>query len=135
MWITYTPLKIEVPFQDLVSIPPGKKVYRIAPRPNLDPFAEAENAKALANGERACVFLPGRAFDRIGTRHGNGGGWYDRFLSAIPENWVRIGFCFEHQLAEQPLPREQWDQPVDFVCVVDYYKHTHEFIQTDARGI
>ena len=66
-----------------------------------------------------------------GVRHGRGGGWYDRFLSQVSPQWMRIGFCFENQFSSSPLKQETWDQPVDWVCVqkadmVEYY-------QTQAR--
>lgn len=62
--------------------------------------------------------MPGRAFDASGTRHGQGGGWYDRFLAEVPKEWLRIGFCYERQFSEEPLKREAWDQAMDAVVVV-----------------
>ncbi len=64
------------------------------------------------------ILIPGRLFDITGTRHGRGGGWYDRFLAAVPREWFRVGFCYESQFSAAPLLREAWDQPMDAVCVV-----------------
>jgi 5-formyltetrahydrofolate cyclo-ligase len=113
------PLRSEVAFRNFVRIPSGSVAYEIAPRAALDPFEEAEKAAAFAGGRAACVLMPGRAFDTYGTRLGQGGGWYDRFLSAAPKEWLRVGFCSEERFSEARLPRQAWDEPVDYVCVVD----------------
>jgi 5,10-methenyltetrahydrofolate synthetase len=63
------------------------------------------------------IFLPGRAFDSLGTRHGRGHGWYDRLLSNLPKDWVRVGVLNEAQFSEVPLVRQEWDQPVDFLLI------------------
>lgn len=63
------------------------------------------------------ILLPGRAFDEAGTRHGQGGGWYDRFLSRVPVEWVRLGVCFSNQLSPIPLEAKPWDEPVDALYV------------------
>lgn len=93
-------------------------MYEIAPRAALDPFAEAKNATALAGDKKTAVLMPGRKFDASGTRFGQGGGWYDRFLSTVPAEWLRVGFCYERQFSPEPLERMDWDQIMDFVCVV-----------------
>ena len=115
--ITYVPLRTEVPFRDFLSLPPSILTYEIAPRAALDPFREAEKAIATVGDQQAVILIPGRRFDAAGTRHGQGGGWYDRFLSRVPREWSRIGFCFERQFSSDPLPRESWDQAMDFVFV------------------
>jgi 5-formyltetrahydrofolate cyclo-ligase len=117
--ITYVPLRTEVPFQDHFAILEGTQLYEIAPRAALDPFVEAEKAMAIAGVRKTCVLMPGRRFDATGTRFGQGGGWYDRFLSKVPKEWVRIGFCFARQFSPTPLKREEWDQVMDYVCVVE----------------
>ena len=131
--ITYVPLRSEVPFRDFVAIPAGKAAYEIAPRAALDPLKEAAAARAAAAGARACVLMPGRKFDTAGTRFGQGGGWYDRFLAEVPREWLRIGFCYDYQFSEEPLERMEWDQVMDVVCVVN--KETQELVvhETHAR--
>lgn len=116
--VTYTPLRSEVPWEGLFPLPKLPE-YRIEPRPTLDPRTEALKAMKAAKGSPAAVLLPGRRFDALGTRLGQGGGWYDRFLSLVPPDWPRIGFCHLHQFSETPLPREPWDEPVDVVCVLN----------------
>jgi hypothetical protein len=133
VWVTYVPLRTEVAFRDFVRIPDGTKIYEIAPRASLDPAAEAASAMALANGRSACVLMPGRAFDAYGTRLGQGGGWYDRFLSAAPKEWIRVGFCTMERFSDARLPREPWDEPVDFVCIAD--GSPMRSIKTNARPI
>jgi|GEM_PF-5544431 len=61
------------------------------------------------------LFIPGRLFDRFGTRHGRGVGWMDRFLSRVPREWLRIGIVGEGQWSENQLKREEWDEGMDWV--------------------
>ena len=87
----------------------------------------------MFEGVNICLYVPGTAFDKHGTRRGRGSGWYDRFLASVPFHWMRVGLCFENNFSHNPLKRETWDQPVDWVCVqkadgVDYY-------ETKVRGL
>jgi 5-formyltetrahydrofolate cyclo-ligase len=118
-FITYVPLRTEVNFREHFPIPTDAITYEIAPRAALDPFEEARKARAACGGARTAVLMPGRLFDAAGTRFGQGGGWYDRFLSAAPPEWIRVGFCSRRQFSTEPLPRREWDQIMDYVCVVD----------------
>ncbi|NLK07476.1 MAG: 5-formyltetrahydrofolate cyclo-ligase [Firmicutes bacterium] len=59
------------------------------------------------------VVVPGLAFDRQGNRIGYGAGYYDRFLSNVP-NTCKIGICFHIQLMDT-LPKAAHDVPVDLV--------------------
>lgn len=60
------------------------------------------------------ILLPGVAFDRRGNRLGRGGGYFDRFLAALPDGAPRIGLAFKFQLVER-LPVETHDVPVSRV--------------------
>ena len=44
------------------------------------------------------VVVPGVAFDLEGNRLGRGLGYYDRFLSGIPEDTPKIGLAFKFQV-------------------------------------
>ena len=59
------------------------------------------------------IVVPGMAFDRQGHRLGRGKGYYDRFLSRIP-NIYKIGVCFPFQLIDN-VPSEPTDILVDEV--------------------
>ena len=59
------------------------------------------------------IVVPGMAFDRQGHRLGRGKGYYDRFLSRIP-NIYKIGVCFSFQLIDN-VPSEPTDILVDEV--------------------
>lgn len=118
-FITYAALRTEVPFRDYAELPAGATEYQIAPRASLDPHAEAAAARAFAGDEPCAVLLPGSAFDAAGTRHGRGGGWYDRFLADVPRDWLRIGFCYRNQFSDIPLARMEWDVPMDAVVVIE----------------
>lgn len=60
------------------------------------------------------VIVPGTAFGRDGTRLGQGGGWYDRFLTRVRPDCLTIGVGFEPQLFDD-LPTEPHDVPLDMV--------------------
>jgi hypothetical protein len=73
---------------------------------------------AFGNGKNVCVFVPGTSFDSFGTRHGRGGGWYDRFLSAIPREWLRIGVATLSSFKnDTKLKRQLWDEQVDYILI------------------
>lgn len=134
-FVTYVPLRTEIPFSDFITLPKTDLIYQIMPRVALDPFGEAEKATKVAEGKKTAVFMPGRQFDASGTRFGQGGGWYDRFLSKVPAAWMRVGFCFARQFSAEILKREDWDQVMDFVCVVDEKTGTLSVHETHARQI
>lgn len=59
------------------------------------------------------VVVPGSVFDERGGRFGYGGGYYDRFLSEIP-NAVRIGLAFEIQVVKK-APIKEHDELLDYI--------------------
>ncbi len=58
------------------------------------------------------VLVPGLCFDRAGQRLGQGGGYYDRYLSK--SEGVLVGLCRERFLVGQ-LPTEWNDFPVEII--------------------
>jgi 5-formyltetrahydrofolate cyclo-ligase len=77
----------------------------------LQPPAEAREVRP----DRGTIILvPGRVFDREGYRVGRGGGYYDRYLAAVPEGVVTIGVGYAGQLVRS-VPRGTGDVPVQLV--------------------
>ncbi len=64
------------------------------------------------------VLVPGVAFARDGRRLGRGGGYYDRFLAALPSTVHLIGICHSRQVRDD-LPSEAHDVRVHEVMVAD----------------
>ncbi len=60
------------------------------------------------------VVVPGLAFTAAGDRLGQGGGWYDRFLSRLRGDADTIGVCFDVQVVEA-VPVESHDVRVALV--------------------
>lgn len=54
------------------------------------------------------VVVPGLGFTPAGDRLGQGGGWYDRFLSGLRADVQAVGVCFDVQLVDA-LPVEAHD--------------------------
>ncbi len=57
------------------------------------------------------VVVPAVAFDKDRMRLGRGHGYYDRFLSLLPNRTKTIGLAFDFQVVEN-LPKESHDIPV-----------------------
>ncbi len=131
--VAYAPLRTEVPFRDFIAVPGQVEVYEIPPRAALDPIEEAAVTTAAAAGRTTVLLIPGRKFDASGTRHGQGGGWYDRFLANVPREWLRIGVCWSEQFSSVPLMRESWDQSMDYVVVVN--RATGQTVLYSPEGI
>ena len=66
----------------------------------------------------AVIFVPALALDRRGTRLGQGGGYFDRALSALPPSDaggpLRIGVAYANEVVDE-LPRQEHDQGVDLI--------------------
>jgi len=62
-----------------------------------------------------CALVPLVAFDQYGSRLGMGGGYYDRFFADPAQRPTLIGIAFSEQQTTAPLPRENWDVPLDIV--------------------
>ena len=115
--IAYEPLDSEPNWQNL---PHHFSDVLLAPSSaQSDPFLFAEECSTRFKETEACILVPGTAFDALGTRHGRGGGWYDKFLSCVPRTWLRVGLCTRGQFQESPLVREQWDEPMGMVFVLE----------------
>lgn len=54
------------------------------------------------------IVVPGLAFDATGRRIGRGGGYYDRFLSHLRPDAVKIGLAFDQQMVDE-VPVDPWD--------------------------
>ena len=78
-----------------------ESTYGIA-EPHYDPKRE------LVLKDLDAVIVPGLAFDRGNNRLGRGKGYYDRFLSMLPQDVITVGLAFDFQLTES-LPTEAHD--------------------------
>lgn len=127
--IGYTPLQNEP--KPSFALPPVH--FTITPDTSIDPIDTAKQVSSMFPNSTICVYVPGTAFDSRGTRHGRGGGWYDRFLASVPSHWLRVGLCFENSFSHDFLKREPWDQSVDWVCVTD--RDRVSWYETNARNL
>lgn len=59
------------------------------------------------------ILVPGLAFNRNGNRLGKGKGYYDRTLQIF--EGLKVGICFQFQIAERDLPVEAHDIGMDFL--------------------
>jgi len=98
----YELVEISSPERDLAL---GRYGIR-EPRPELPALPEEHWAELL-------FLVPALACDRCGVRLGRGGGYYDRILGRPVRGSVAT--VYGCQLAEEPLPSEAHDRPVDWI--------------------
>lgn len=77
------------------------------------------------------LVLPLLACDPKGTRMGMGGGFYDRTLATAPQRPYRLGIAHDFQFLNEPLQRNDWDQPLDALItpskVYRFSRHSSQF--------
>lgn len=79
----------------------------------LEPAPEILVSNRVSPDEIDVIILPGSVFDERCGRFGYGGGFYDRFVSAIPDAW-RIALAFDLQIVEK-APLQPHDEILDMV--------------------
>jgi 5-formyltetrahydrofolate cyclo-ligase len=76
----------------------------LEPDPDLCPVVPATDLDLFC--------IPGLAFTRCGVRLGRGTGFYDRFLTRVHPQAIKLGICFHAQLFPE-LPLENHDSAMD----------------------
>jgi len=90
---------------------------------------EPVNGIPVPFARHTAVLTPLVAFDRMGRRLGQGGGFYDRMMSKADKTRpVMIGVAYAFQEVEE-VPSEPWDQPLDAVVT------QNEVIEFPASGV
>lgn len=74
----------------------------------------ASGSSLVREGHRILFLVPCLAVDQAGSRLGSGGGYYDRYLSQLPDtcNPFIVAVCFDQFIQKKPLPTEPFDVPV-----------------------
>jgi 5-formyltetrahydrofolate cyclo-ligase len=93
-------------------------IFREAPALEPSPWGVLQppaGAPALAPDT---VLVPLVAADRRGNRIGHGKGHYDRALAHLREGGAvfTIGIAWELQIAEEAIPADPWDVPLDAIA-------------------
>lgn len=134
--IVYTPIESEPDWEQAgLTLLPDADIVRLPADKHADAFAYAEEMTGRFKGKIVAIFVPGRLFDCGGTRHGRGGGWYDRFLSRVPKDWVRIGVADATHVSRETIHRQTWDEPMDWILAHDATSGAWKAHETKARSI
>lgn len=90
------------------------------PLPGLmEPAGERHSSRMVADA--AVVFIPALAVSRDGSRLGQGGGYYDRFLAELPRGPLRCSVVFDQEvLPAGAIPTDNRDQTVEHVLCPDF---------------
>jgi 5-formyltetrahydrofolate cyclo-ligase len=71
------------------------------------------------------IFVPFLAFDRLGERIGYGGGYYDKILSSLAPNTVKVGLSLSGGMDAFNFVEEH-DQPLDMIMTPFETLNIHE---------
>ena len=73
-----------------------------------------EPTTAPYKGPIDLIIVPGVGFDKSGNRLGRGGGYYDKFITAVGKNTQLIGVGYDFQLIEE-VPANRRDKKMDYI--------------------
>ena len=104
------------------------RAYRVQARARLQKGAFGiwepdETCPIIEPGDIDLILVPGTAFDARGGRLGQGGGYYDRYLSQTRA--VRVGICHDFALLDA-VPTQKHDVPMDIVVTPNHTIITRE---------
>jgi 5-formyltetrahydrofolate cyclo-ligase len=85
-------------------------------------FGTLAPAELAPQAEPDVVLMPLLGFDRMGTRLGYGGGYYDRTLARLTKRPRLVGLAFAAQELDA-IPREAHDVPLDAVVTEAGVRH------------
>ncbi len=79
---------------------------------------EPQKGRTVPPSQIDVMYVPGRAFDRAGNRHGRGRGYYDRYLAQPAAAHIhKIGVCSPECLHDS-IPTQPHDVPMDEVMII-----------------
>ncbi|PQO30551.1 5-formyltetrahydrofolate cyclo-ligase [Blastopirellula marina] len=78
----------------------------------LEPIATLRAEQTVAPEMLDTIVVPGVAFDRHGNRIGYGKGYFDRLLTNLRSDCLKIGLAFDCQIFPE-IPADAHDRPVD----------------------
>lgn len=98
---------------------PGIELARSTFAPILEPVGMRHEIEVA--GQAAALFIPATAVDRAGSRVGQGGGYYDKFLGHLASAGKHIPLAAvlydEELLPAGRIPVEEFDRPVPGVVL------------------
>lgn len=78
------------------------------------PEPDASRLQRVDPLEFDLVVIPGVAFDSVRSRIGYGAGYYDRFLTTLRPDCLKVGIAFEIQMLDK-FSADTYDIPMDLV--------------------
>ena len=96
----------------------ARMMFRKAPASEVGPWGVLQPTAGAEAVSPDVLLVPLVLADRFGTRIGQGKGHYDRAIAHLREAMpvFTIGIAWESQIAEERLPFDPWDMPLDAVA-------------------
>lgn len=97
----------------------------------LEPNATPGNIFIPEKHTKFCIILPGLMFDKKGNRLGYGKGFYDKYLSALPEGlqFTKIALSFD-SMVKDTIPSEETDHRADYIITEHKIYHCADDVMT-----
>jgi 5-formyltetrahydrofolate cyclo-ligase len=109
--------------RDWAAYEAGEVLRERAPGRPPEPGGPTLGAGAVADAD--VVIVPALAVDTSGRRLGQGGGWYDRVLTLVPDGVTVVAMVFPDEVYDaetRPLPTEAHDVPVHAVATTQGWR-------------
>lgn len=69
----------------------------------------------------SALLIPALAVDAMGTRLGQGAGYYDRALADMPVQVPTVAVIHASEFLDDALPSDPWDVPMQYVLSEEFY--------------